>query len=304
MSRMLPPRAEAKNVRNAPPSSCPHIESLRQHEPGTEGGIEAMRRARPEYYGRLAAVMEPIIDAAYEDYGKTKELRFTHGPNKFRVAPDEIDRLVISRSQDPDQKMPTLSGFWRRALVEQVENEIASSKELENVVILENLMDSMKGHKSTVKERGLDKILQAGCGTAAYTTTRLLELLDVSLKSDGYAAAARVAIIRQSTGPLIKAASMSVNDIDTLVDSHMELFLRSNFNRDTGAFPPIFKMINHNRAHFSDEFNSSIDRLTKYTTADERPVIGCPILLNRGQAVKLWEWGLEMGVKAGFLGRD
>lgn len=202
------------------------------------------------------------------------------------------------------KKMPTLSGFWRRALVEQVENEIASSKELENVVILENLMDSMKGHKSTVKERGLDKILQAGCGTAAYTTTRLLELLDVSLKSDGYAAAARVAIIRQSTGPLIKAASMSVNDIDTLVDSHMELFLRSNFNRDTGAFPPIFKMINHNRAHFSDEFNSSIDRLTKYTTADERPVIGCPILLNRGQAVKLWEWGLEMGVKAGFLGRD
>lgn len=268
-------RQKAKRARELPANSeCPFTEQLIMADP-SPSGVEILHEAKTDVlYPRLARIMEPIIDAAYENYKETGCLG--------GYAIDQLFGLVSSHN------IPQLDAYWNSHLVHVTLQELTQREARKDAdyVVLNELLPAMRNHGKTIPIR-LEALMLGGIGTAVSSICNLTDRMNRTLRTFGYDKAERLQTIKGSTSPIVTAANISVSYVEKIQQYAGEWEGRGNL---------VFSFVNSQRLKYSNEFEAFVvEQLEKLDIPEEeQPVLGCPILLNQGQIQRLWQWGVDM----------
>lgn len=168
-------------------------------------------------------------------------------------------------------------------------------------------LQGIRSYLRPVTYPSLKQSLRGGVGTAAASSTRLLQdyarsLPGLDMSGD------RVGVLRKSYGSLIEIASCN----------SAQLFMIDEMQQ-TKSMPPIVYNPSSRTMRYeyspldvpiNDAMRARFERMIGGRTAARTtreittttPVIGCPILLKPGQLQKFWNWTVDQAVQRGLVG--
>lgn len=302
MSENIRPIQEAKAWYDAEelPTECPFAAEMKGHRIGSSLALEDISENKPEFYGRLAKVIEPIIKEAYESYQKSGGFRVS---DENIIMPNDLEKhQLVVKWED------SLSYFTKKEMTLLRDNE-----DLANKQILQATIDARNPHLneqdkillSATAERwgNLSDLIKGGIDTSVSATEKLsLRANSFLLRSGFYDPRERSSIIENSHGLLVKLASLHLYKLESLNEQYL------NENDEKKRFLP-FEFVGEKALRFSPLGMDNLQIVG--VTPDiigllkdmELPdvEIGCPVLRIRGLTKNIWRWGVEIMDKAGLF---